>query len=164
MKYCAGTAESSNTSCSTAVDVSWGMNAAPLSPRLNIQKSYVQLSAKHCVWGSLFAPGNQNRVTRFHFCFIYIKHTLTHAATTCVFTFLLKKCQTGNLPNRRSPRRNRRTFSGSPRQAEPSLWAPGGELAFTQLRFGNTRWKSCSFSQHLCMQRPAWVNMIKKIK
>ncbi len=59
-------------------------------PYLVLKSSLFSSYLPHIASESLMAPGNQNRVPRFHFCFIYINHTLAHAATTCVFTFFVQ--------------------------------------------------------------------------
>lgn len=56
-------------------------------PYLVLKSSLFSNYQPHIASESPLAPGNQNRVTRFHFCFIYINHTLAHVANTCVFTF-----------------------------------------------------------------------------
>lgn len=62
-----------------------------------------------------------------------------------------KKSLDAGLTNQRSPRRNPRPFSGSPRQRETGAFGPhvGEKKVFnvTQLRCGNARWR-CFFDQH----------------
>lgn len=72
-----------------------------------------------CLW-------NQQRVTRFRFCFIYISqtHLLFHAPATCVI-YTLGWTQTGTVSNHCSPRRSWRPCTGSPRQEEPAVFGPG---------------------------------------
>lgn len=90
-----------------------------LLPRVK-NPTYPANIAPVCDW-------NQGSATRFRFCFIYINRTRAHAEATCVFTCLVRahrKTLNAGLTNQRSPRRNLRPFSGSPRQRETGAFGP----------------------------------------
>lgn len=99
-------------------------------------KSSLRRRVKHCVGVCrAWTPEHSDAVSLLFY--LHKPRSSPCHRHLCIYIsfFVKKNCQMGNLPNRRSPRSKRRTFSGSPRQGKRRCGLPDGEVGSCTYRF-----------------------------